>query len=135
MSLLLNFVYLVVLVCLSPWLLIRSLRTGRYRQSVREKLVGPRRSGLDSSRPTVWFHGVSVGEIHLLRQVVRVFRERHADWQVVISATTDTGLAEARKHFADLPVVPYPFDFSWAVRRAIRQISPRIIVLAESELW
>jgi 3-deoxy-D-manno-octulosonic-acid transferase len=34
-----------------------------------------------------------------------------------------------------LTVIPYPFDFSWAVRRTIRAISPRLIVLAESELW
>jgi len=78
---------------------------------------------------------VSVGEVHLLRQVVRAFRERHPDWQVVVSSTTDTGLAEARKHFADLTVVVYPFDFTWACRRAIRAVSPRLIVLAESELW
>ena len=73
--------------------------------------------------------------MHLLRQVVRAFRERHPDWQVVVSSTTDTGLAEAHKHFADLAVLPYPFDFSWACRRAIRAVSPRLIVLAESELW
>jgi 3-deoxy-D-manno-octulosonic-acid transferase len=135
MSLLLNFVYLIVLICLSPWLLIRSLRTGRYRRNLREKLVGPSQILLEPARPVAWFHGVSVGEVHLLRQVVRAFRERHPDWQVVISATTDTGLAEAYKHFADLPVIPYAFDFSWSVRRAIRIVNPRLIVLAESELW
>ncbi|HKA05958.1 MAG TPA: 3-deoxy-D-manno-octulosonic acid transferase [Gemmataceae bacterium] len=134
-SLLLNLVYFILLVLISPWLLVRSIRTGRYRSYLREKILGPSEPIAVNGRPAIWFHGVSVGEIHLLRQVVRAFRERHPDWQVVISATTDTGLAEARKHFADLPVVPYPFDFSWAVRRAIRQISPRIIVLAESELW
>jgi 3-deoxy-D-manno-octulosonic-acid transferase len=134
-SLLLNLVYLVLLLVISPWLLVRSIRTGRYRRHLREKLLGPSEPNTADGRPTIWFHGVSVGEVHLLRQVVRAFRERQPDWQVVISATTDTGLAEARKHFADLTVVPYPFDFSWTVRRAIRQINPRVIVLAESELW
>src|SRR6516165_8018099 len=33
-----------------------------------------------SARPRAWFHGVSVGEIHLLRQVVREFERRHSDW-------------------------------------------------------
>jgi len=134
-SLLLNLVYLVVLIGISPWLVIRSLRTGRYRRNLREKLIGPRPISADPGRPVAWFHGVSVGEVHLLRQVVRAFRERHPDWHLVISATTDTGLAEAHKHFADLPVIPYPFDFSWAVRRAIQVVHPRLIVLAESELW
>lgn len=133
--LLTNAAYLVAILLLSPWLFVRSLRTGRYRRNLRDKLLGPPRPAADDPRPTVWFHGVSVGEVHLLRQLVRAFRERHPDWRVVVSSTTDTGLAEARKHFADLSVLPYPFDFSWAVRRAIRAVSPRLIVLAESELW
>jgi 3-deoxy-D-manno-octulosonic-acid transferase len=53
----------------------------------------------------------------------------------VISTTTDTGYAEACKHFADLPVFYWPFDFSWAVRRALREVRPSLVVLAEGELW
>ena len=132
---LLNVVYGLAILFLSPWLVYRAFRTGRYRQNLRAKLVGPSAPPHDGSRPVAWFHGVSVGEVHLLRQVVAGFRQRHPDWRVVVSSTTDTGLAEARKHFPDLPVLPYPFDFSWAVRRAIRHVRPQIIVLAESELW
>jgi 3-deoxy-D-manno-octulosonic-acid transferase len=131
----LNALYAIALLLLSPWLLVRSLRTGRYRTHLRDKLLGPGKPLTDNARPVAWFHGVSVGEVHLLRQIVKAFRERHPDWHVVISSTTDTGLAEARKHFADLTVLPYPFDFSWACRRALRAVSPRLIVLAESELW
>lgn len=131
---LLNLFYGLAILFLLPWLLIRSLRTGRYRQNLAAKLRGYSET-VASVRPVIWFHGVSVGEVHLLRQLVRAFHERHPDWHVVISSTTDTGLAEAMKHFADLTVIPYPFDFSWAVRRTIRAVSPRLIVLAESELW
>ena len=45
----------------------------------------------DGEAPCAWFHGVSVGEIHLLRQVVGRFRQRHPDWECVVSTTTDTG--------------------------------------------
>jgi 3-deoxy-D-manno-octulosonic-acid transferase len=135
MSLASDAVYLALLLLGLPWLIYRSLRTGRYRQNLRAKLLGPSGRVVDGSRRVAWFHGVSVGEVHLLRQVVAGFRQRHPDWQVVISSTTDTGLSEAHKHFPDLTVFPYPFDFSWACRRAIRAVSPRLIVLAESELW
>jgi 3-deoxy-D-manno-octulosonic-acid transferase len=133
MSLLFDLLYLGVLTLLSPFLLFRSLRTGRYRQGLKAKTLGS--TPTVSQQPLIWFHGVSVGEVHLLRQVVAGFRERHPNWQVVISSTTDTGLAEARKHFAELIVIPFPFDFSWAVRRTIRHLRPRLIVLAESEMW
>ena len=70
-----------------------------------------------------------------LRQVVAAFRQRHPDWDCVVSTTTDTGFDEARKHFADLPVIFWPLDFTWAVRRALRRVRPRLVVLAESEVW
>jgi 3-deoxy-D-manno-octulosonic-acid transferase len=135
MPLLLNAFYLACLTFLSPWLIVRSIRTGRYRRNSAAKLFGLAQLPLSGDGPVAWFHGVSVGEVHLLRQVVRGFRDRHPDWRVVISSTTDTGLAEAAKHFADLTVIPYPFDFSWAVSRTIRAVRPALIVLAESELW
>lgn len=134
MSHLFNALYLAALALLSPWLLYKTLTTGKYRRGLPDKFLGraPERSG---DRPCVWFHGVSVGEIHLLRTVVAAFRRRHPDWDCVISTTTDTGFEEARKHFADLPVFFWPFDFSWAVRRALRAVRPTLVVLAEGEWW
>lgn len=139
MSYLLNALYLLALVFLSPWLVYKALTTGKYRRGLRQKLTGGTSAcfhlALAKSRPTCWFHAVSVGEIHLLRQVVAAFRRRHPDWQYVISTTTDTGFEEACKCFADLLVIFWPLDFSWAVQRALRQVDPSLIVLAEGELW
>lgn len=132
MSWLLDFVYFFVLSLLSPWLLYRALRTGRYRRGLRDKLFGLCES---PSTGAAWFHGVSVGEIHLLRQVITAFRRRYPDIPCVLSTTTDTGYDEARRCFPDLFVFYYPFDFSWAVRRSLHALSPRLIVLAEAELW
>ncbi|HEY7329033.1 MAG TPA: 3-deoxy-D-manno-octulosonic acid transferase [Gemmataceae bacterium] len=132
MSWLLDYVYLFVLSLLSPWLLYRAFRTGRYRRGLRDKLFGLREALPPGA---VWFHGVSVGEIHLLRQVIATFRRHYPDITCVLSTTTDTGYDEARRCFPDLFVFYYPFDFSWAVRRSLRAISPRLVVLAEAELW
>jgi 3-deoxy-D-manno-octulosonic-acid transferase len=129
---LLNALYLLVLLLLSPWLVWRAWRTGRYRQGLLDKLLGLRHS--PSIQP-VWFHGVSVGEIHLLRQVIAAFRQRHPTLPCVLSTTTDAGYAEARRCFPDLPVFFFPFDFSWAVRRTLQTVKPTLIVLAECELW
>src|SRR5688500_7309312 len=102
MPYLLNLVYLTAWLCYAPWLLwqrfvkkkpVRGLfakwfgRTGAFEHDVQASGV-------------VWFHGVSVGEIHLLRQLVARFRQRFPDWQCVVSTTTATGFDEARKHFA-----------------------------------
>ena len=115
MPLLLDALYLLALAVLSPWLVWRAVATGRYRRDLGAKLLGRVHVPNPDQKPVAWFHGVSVGEIHLLATVVAAFRGRHPGWVVVVSSTTDTGLAEARTRFADLSVVPYPFDFSWAV--------------------
>ncbi len=132
--LLLDTLYLLALAAASPYLVWRRLLTGRYRRYLGAKLLGAL-APLPRGRRPVWFHGVSVGEIHLLVTLVRAFRERFPGVPVVVTSTTDTGLAEAVARFGAEVVRPYPLDFSWACRSAIRRLRPRLIVLAESELW
>ena len=93
MTLALNFVYLIGWLLASPWLLYRSLTTGRYRHGMWAKWTGAiSHPKLELARQqastVVWFHGVSVGEIHLLRTLVRSFRRRFPHVQCVISTTT-----------------------------------------------
>jgi 3-deoxy-D-manno-octulosonic-acid transferase len=136
MRYLLDALYLILLFLLLPWLIFKAVTIGKYRRGLRAKLLGLSTDDLPpATGPRVWFHGVSVGEIHLLRQVVAAFRQRHPDWQCVISTTTDTGFDEATKRFPDLPVMYFPFDFSWAAGRTLRAVGASLIVLAESELW
>jgi 3-deoxy-D-manno-octulosonic-acid transferase len=139
MRYLLDAIYLFALVLLSPWLLYKAIRTGKYRRGLRPKLFGlsPCHLGTVLSchpRP-VWFHGVSVGEIHLLRQVIAAFRRRHPDVPCVLSTTTETGYDEACRCFPDLFVFFFPFDFSWSVRNSLHAVAPQLMVLAEAELW
>jgi len=135
MPLLFDFLYLTLLALLSPWLIMRALRTGRYRRDLSAKLFGTAPVSNPGGAPVAWFHGVSVGEVHLLQTVIAAFRKRHPEWRIAVSSTTDSGLAEARVRFPDCAVLPFPFDFSWACAAAIRAVNPAIIVLAESELW
>lgn len=134
---LLNVLYLLGLFFLFPWLLYRSWKTRRYRRGLAAKFRGLSTppAGLSPGARPVWFHGVSVGEIHLLRQVIAAFRRRHPDRACVISTTTDTGFDEASKWFPDLPLFFFPFDFSWAVERTLRKVNPALVVLVEGELW
>src|SRR3954471_12668293 len=134
MPCLLNLIYATLLAACSPLLLYRSLRTGRYREGWAEKLLGdaPHRIG---DRPCVWFHAVSVGEVLLLRPVVRELERRRPGWDVVVSTTTSTGLAVARRTYPDLVTFYAPLDFSWATREAVARIRPTVLALVELELW
>lgn len=131
---LLNAVYLVLVVAVSPWLLWNGYRKGKYRQGYGAKFWGtvPVRCG---DRPCVWLHAVSVGEVNLLAIVLKEIAARHPDWECVISTTTRTGYELAQKKYGDRTVFYCPLDFSWAVRRAMRRVRPDLLVLAELELW
>ena len=134
MPLALNLVYALLLILFSPVILFRMVRSGKYRDGLWEKFWGaaPHRIG---DRPCLWFHAVSVGEVLLLRPLVREMARRRPNWDVVISTTTPTGLAVARRTFPELITFYAPLDFSWATRRAMGRIRPTVLALVELELW
>ncbi len=134
MSVLLDIAYLLALLLTSPWLLWQALRRGKYRAGYAEKLLG-RVPRLPPARGRVWFHAVSVGEVNLLAPLLREVQQRRPDWQCVLSTTTTTGMALARRRYPDLVTFYCPLDFSWAVRAAVSRIRPDLLVLVELELW
>lgn len=131
----LNLIYAALLTLLSPVILWRMIRHGRYRRGIRQKLFGQLPFTPDG-RPVAWFHAVSVGEIVQLQKIVDEFRRQTGDgWLVVVSTSTDTGYDLAKQRFPGCQLVWFPLDFSWAVRRALQTVQPRLLVLVELELW
>lgn len=130
-----DLIYLTLLLALAPIILYRVLRHGRYRRGLREKLLG-QLSRPDGTRPLVWFHAVSVGEIIQLQKVVEQFRHDTQDgFEILITTSTDSGFDLACSRFHDCTVTWFPLDFSWAVSRALRRVQPDLVVLMELELW
>ncbi len=131
---LLDLLYIALLLACTPIFLWRGWRNGKYRDGWSEKFLGtsPRRV---SDRPCVWFHAVSVGEVLLLKPLVAELGRRRAGWEIVISTTTTTGLAVARRTFPDLVTFYAPLDFSWSTRRAVARVRPTLLALVELELW
>ncbi|HET7609483.1 MAG TPA: glycosyltransferase N-terminal domain-containing protein [Gammaproteobacteria bacterium] len=130
MRFLLDFVYLIACILLSPWLVYRLCTAGRRDFAMRFG-VGLR----DSLASCIWLHGSSAGEVAVLRPLVAMLERDHPGTPLVISAFTATGLATARKLYARHRVVPLPVDLSFVVARYLRSLNPRLLVVAESEFW
>ena len=152
--------YLAGALLASPVLLARTLRTGKWRTDWKARFghVAPQdglragsavtgdatggmrvesrvRAGVGSRPhlPTVLVHGVSVGEVAATRGLVERLAARA---RVVVSSTTDTGVERARSLYGGRhPVVRYPFDLSWMVRRFLDAVRPDAVALAELEVW
>lgn len=84
-------------------------------------------------RPRVMLHAVSVGEVSALRSLVPLLTK---EAEVVITTTTDTGMARAQELFGSTcRIERYPLDFSWSVRRFLDRVAPDVIALVELEIW
>jgi 3-deoxy-D-manno-octulosonic-acid transferase len=122
----LDLLYIPVAACTAPWWAFKR------REGWRERFghigtLAPKRG------KRILLHAVSVGEVNALRTLVPHLRQRA---EVVVSTTTDTGLARARELFGgECAVVRYPLDFSWAARRFLRAVLPDAVGLVELEVW
>ena len=106
---------------------------GAYRQGLRREAAGvrrwtcrPARCGFTACRSA---RSTSCGSSS------PAFRKRHPDRPCVVSSTTDTGLAEARKLFPDWWCFPSRSISPGRCRRTLDRVRPALIVLCESELW
>jgi 3-deoxy-D-manno-octulosonic-acid transferase len=127
-----------------PYWIFQMVRHGKYLQGFFERLGRvPARLQLnpavESSSvllvPLIWTHAVSVGEVLAVSSLVEELRRRHPQHRMVISTTTDTGQALARKRFGEDNVFYFPMDFAFAIRPYLRALRPQLIVIAETEFW
>lgn len=108
----------------------KALTTLRERSG---RVDAPRRG---ASGPRLLVHGVSVGEQVALGRLVEALAESELRPEVVVSATTASGVEVARRtHAGRHEVVRYPLDFTWMTNRFLDALRPRLVVLAELELW
>jgi len=123
--------YLVFLITLPFFLLLGVLR-GKYLENFAERL-GFHRG--DAAKHDLWLHAVSVGETLAAKPVVdEIFRMR-PDISMVVTTTTVTGQAQARRLFPDATVTYFPFDFAMSVRRFLTHHQPRVFATMETEIW
>ena len=124
---------LLVLLAGAPVWLLRP----RWREGLRERLgAGAERVGHAlAGRQQVWVHAVSVGEVVAVSRLVEELDARLGRGSVAISTTTQTGQQLARERFGAARCFYFPIDLPWVVRGALRALRPRVLVLAESELW
>ncbi len=86
--------------------------------------------------PRILLHGVSVGEVDALEPLARALAESPQRPDVLLSAGTATGFVRAQALYAGLaPVVRFPLDFTWMVRRFLDSVDPGLVLLGELELW
>ena len=134
MKYLLDLCYILALAAISPKIVYRIVRHKRYHTGWNERF-----GKLNRLRPQdkcIWIHAVSVGEINSARTLVAGLKEKIPAYEIVISATTDTGFTRAKALYGNEHKVFYfPFDISFIMRRVFNRLRPTVCLLMELEVW
>jgi len=134
MRFIIDFAYLLAAIAISPKVIYRMLRYNRYRAGWANRLGKITRKNPD--KKCIWIHAVSVGEVNATRTIVDKLKQDLADYEIVISTTTDTGFNRANALYgSELAVFYFPLDFSAIMQRAFKNIKPAICLLMELEVW
>ena len=115
----------------------RGLREPGYRRHWGERLgfYGARVPGWH----TIWVHAVSVGETRAAEPLIDALLIAFPQSRIVLTHMTPTGRETGRalfgKHGERLIQSYLPYDIEFMLRRFIRQFTPRICILMETEVW
>jgi len=119
------------------YLLWRSRRQPDYRRHWRERWG---RSRLDTSRPLIWLHAVSVGETRAAAPLVEALLARHPGCGLLLTHATPTGRAAGAELFAArygprFQQAYLPYDLPPLVAAFLARARPVLGVIMETEVW
>src|SRR5213082_2457767 len=121
-----------------PGYFLKMIRRGGYREKFGQRLGiydSDVRARLSKQRST-WLHAVSVGEVNVALKLANALRVIEPNLWCVLTTTTTTGFALARRSAPPWIEVMYtPLDYWPIMRRAFSAILPARIVLIEAEVW
>jgi 3-deoxy-D-manno-octulosonic-acid transferase len=134
------FLYNLALLLASPALAVILLHRwlqGKSRRGWSERWGHLPRTLQTGGRPRIWVHAASVGEVMAATPILRAYRELRPEDEIVMSVITPGGYEVAASLIGRwVQAVFYaPFDVPWAVSRVVRQLSPALFVVLETELW
>ena len=122
-----------------PGLIIKLIKRSGHKDTYWERFgiySDDMKSRLKSLSCPVWVHAVSVGETQIAVSFIKQWKESNPYINFVLSTTTTTGQALARQNAPkDVAVIFCPIDFSWAVKKILKLMRPKILVLFETEIW
>lgn len=122
-----------------PSMIIKLIRRSGHKNSYLERFAiynRKKRQLLNDYQGATWIHAVSVGETVIALNLIKEWQQSAPERKFVLSTTTTTGQALARKRVPEHVIVIFcPIDFYWFVRRTIKIIRPQLLVILETEIW
>ena len=108
---------------------------GKFLYGWREKLGFFKQP--DLGKKVIMYHGVSVGEIIALENLIKKTKETFPDYKIVVTTGTKTGQDTAVKKYSNIAdyITYFPYDIPLAVTKFLNKINPAVVLIAETEIW
>ncbi|MDI7258368.1 MAG: 3-deoxy-D-manno-octulosonic acid transferase [Thermodesulfobacteriota bacterium] len=128
-----NILLTFLLLSAIPYLLLRSLIQKRFRKKWVQRMgFLPHRS----FKKPIWVHAASVGEVLCSVPLLKRIKRGVPHCEIILTTMTSTGNETAKTLIPEADqVLFFPVDHPFTIRRALRRIDPRLLLVAETELW
>lgn len=129
-------VFMTVALFLTPWERLTRRRRGRGSELLPQWLGEPR---ADPPPADLLIHAVSAGEMAAAGGIARQLLALRPDTRLLLTTGTDAGERMAERLAEDLPgqvgIRRLPWDRAAATQDWLYRLSPRALVVVETELW
>ena len=125
----------IIFICLLPIYAVFRIFEGKYFYGWQEKLGCFKAPDLGTK--VIMYHGVSVGEVIALENLIKKTKEVFPEYKIVVTTGTKTGQDIAHKKYDNIAdfITYFPFDITFCVNSFFKKIKPSIVLIAETELW
>ncbi len=125
---------ILFLLILPIYAVVRAVK-GKFLPGWKEKLGKFEAPNLGDK--VIMFHGVSVGEVIALENLIKKTKETFPDYKIVVTTGTKTGQEIAHKKYEGIAdfITYFPFDITICVELFLKKVNPSVVLIAETELW
>ena len=125
----------ILFLCALPFYAIFRAFEGKYIYGWKQKLGKFNNPNLGDK--VIMYHGVSVGEVIALENLIKKTKETFPDYKIVVTTGTKTGQEIAQKKYKEVAdyITYFPFDVTICVKSFLDKIRPSVVLIAETELW
>ena len=130
-----GFITTILFLVLLPFIYIARAMNGKFLYGWKEKLGIFSNPNLGDK--IIMYHGVSVGEVIALENLIKKTKETFPDYKLVVTTGTKTGQEIAHKKYEKIAdyITYFPFDIPFTVSSFLNKIRPTVVFIAETELW
>ena len=122
-----RFLYNSLLIFAAPVVVCILLAKPRCRRGFLQRMgwqLNPADNVRDS-RPLIWVHAVSLGEVVAATPVVKALHGSHPEYRYIVTTVTETGREAVNQRLVGVAEHRYaPLDFPWVVSGMVERLRP-----------